>query len=311
MLEAVLELKHSEQTTEPKWEDNPTDDQGLGVFRSGSSHHWRLGHKWGNYMWMLNLAWIHQIGGDIRPLEYLYPSALSFPKNVIAFNNAKGSLESFANADTQQESVLPKSAEKAKLFAAKIDGLLRRASATKGTRQVDILSVPMIADLSNTVKDFEKTLIEELGHIYAYAITDQRIISVKVMLETPDTMFASASWAAMSNLAKTEALNGARCLAFECYTASGFHFLRAVEATIRQYLLAAKTKPQKRDWGYYGVALKESGADPKVLTVVDQVRQTERNPLMHPEDESDKDQAIDLLNLCTTAINRLVGDMPK
>ena len=39
-------------------------------------------------------------------------------------------------------------------------------------------------------------------------------------------------------------------------------------------------------------------------------RSMDSSPL-HPEDSLDKDQAVDLLSLCVTAINRLVSDMRK
>jgi len=57
--------------------------------------------------------------------------------------------------------------------------------------------------------------------------------------------------------------------------------------------------------------LRDNGAEERVSSVVDQLRLHDRNPLMHPEDVLERDDAIDLLTLCSTALNRITVDMAK
>ena len=103
-----------------------------------------------------------------------------------------------------------------------------------------------------------------------------------------------------------------RCLAFERYTASGFHILRALESEIRDYLImVTHNMPKKRDWGYYIEELEKNNANQKMLTALDNIRNLDRNPLMHPEDWLRKDDAVGLFNLGKTALHRLITDMKK
>jgi len=108
-------------------------------------------------------------------------TALSFPPNVQALSNARTALAQCMAADPEDTlgKVLPRSGEKAEVLFRKVSSLLQKAETNA------MITLPLSQDLIRAVTDFEKTLQEELGHIYAYAVTEQRIISVKVMLETP------------------------------------------------------------------------------------------------------------------------------
>jgi len=48
-----------------------------------------------------------------------------------------------------------------------------------------------------------------------------------------------------------------------------------------------------------------------MVAVLDNIRSLERNPLMHPEDWLDIDDAIGIFTLCQTAVTRLVTDIKK
>jgi hypothetical protein len=68
-------------------------------------------------------------------------------------------------------------------------------------------------------------------------------------------------------------------------------------------------KPQKRDWGYYVQVLKENNANPKLVSIVDDMRRLDRNPLVHPEDWLGMDEAIAIFNTTQTAFDRIISDM--
>src|SRR5690606_18328994 len=77
-----------------------------------------------------------------------------------------------------------------------------------------------------------------------------------------------------------------RCLAFELYTAVGFHLMRAIEDTMRAYykFLTGESKElSNRNWANYIRKIQEAGGDEKVLGVLDQIRDMHRNPISHPE----------------------------
>lgn len=93
---------------------------------------------------------------------------------------------------------------------------------------------------------------------------------------------------------------------FERYTGAGFHCLRGVECVIRQCIVRLTgSLPVKRDWGSYIDILRRNNVDPKTLSILDNIRSLSRNPLMHPEERLDIDEAIEILNISHSATVRL------
>jgi hypothetical protein len=144
------------------------------------------------------------------------------------------------------------------------------------------------------------------------SVEDQRLLSAYVLVEKIQKAVSPKTWKYLSKLARREMQEAGRCLAVERYTASGFHILRCIECVIREYVTAVLTSPpSKRDWGYYHQVLKDNGAASEVTSIVDSMRQDERNPLMHPEKFLSQDDAIGLFHLSETALDRLIKDMEK
>ena len=103
---------------------------------------------------------------------------------------------------------------------------------------------------------------------------------------------------------------GARCLAFELYTASGFHFHRANESVVLSYMKFKKAQPEVRNLGEYIKALREAGAPEKITSCLANLAKLHRNPLMHPEDSiSSLHEAIALLNSVHTAIAEMMKEI--
>jgi hypothetical protein len=149
-------------------------------------------------------------------------------------------------------------------------------------------------------------LRDEGKHSYVLKLEDQRCLSCFSLVENIGNCFAREAWEAISTGAKREFEECGKCLAMERYTAAGFHSLRGVECVIRQYIeVLTGGLPKKRDWGFYTQTLKDNGADPKLIAVLDNIRTLERNPLMHPEDWLEIDEAISIFTISQTAITRL------
>jgi transposase-like protein len=78
----------------------------------------------------------------------------------------------------------------------------------------------------------------------------------------------------------------AKCLAFEIPTAAAFHIFRCAESILRRYyeaVVGKLPKRQMRNWGSYIRYLKECGADVRVITILEQIQDLHRNPVIHPE----------------------------
>ncbi len=261
----------------------------------------------------LNLLWIVDLAGSTRPLSFvragekLDSAVFAHAQAALMFSRLDYSKPDDERAIAQfTHELIPKITAAANALLEVVERFMPLAV------QKQRLTLANAQELWQSVQKLFDALEDELGHAYAFSITEQRMISVRVMLDNPAKVFAQGCWDMMPSLARGEAAKATRCLAFDCPTACGFHILRSVEATIRRYIQAATgSLPAKRDWGHYVTVLRENGADQKAAAVVDQIRELERNPLMHPEDVLDNDQAVDLLILCGAAINRLTSDMSK
>jgi hypothetical protein len=221
---------------------------------------------------------------------------------------ARNVLENFCTSKMQR--VFPESSQKAKEIIAIIDKVLPKIPPEG--RLPDWMPLEETIKLKHTIEVFGSILKTESKHRYVICVEDQRCLSAYTLIENIESCFPEAAWKIISREAKREFAESGRALSLERYTASGFHALRGVECVIRQYLVALTgSQPTKRDWGTYIQTLKSAGADPKLLAVLDNIRTLDRNPLMHPEDWLDIDDAIAIFNSSHTAITRLADGITK
>lgn len=175
------------------------------------------------------------------------------------------------------------------------------------TRQFTNYEANRLRVLSAQIAAF---LRDESKHAYILKLEDQRCLSSHSLVEKIENCFAADAWTLISTEGKREFEECGKCLAMERYTAAGFHSLRGVECVIRQYIEAATgSLPKKRDWGFYIQTLKDNGADPKLIAILDSIRSLDRNPLMHPEDWLDIDDAISIFTNSQTAVARLASGL--
>jgi len=155
-------------------------------------------------------------------------------------------------------------------------------------------------------------LRDEAQRSFVLKVEDQRYLSSHSLIERIEDCYPKDVWEVISDDAKRELGECGCCLAFERYTGAGFHALRGVECVIRQYILKLTgALPRKRDWGSYIQTLKDNGADANLIAVLDNIRTLDRNPLMHPEDWLEIDDAIAVFNITQTALVRLVAGIKK
>jgi hypothetical protein len=167
--------------------------------------------------------------------------------------------------------------------------------------------------LRNGANNLTSTLKkDEAKHNYILCVENQRYLSAHSLIEKIETCFSPESWSVIEVNAKKEFEESGKCLAVERYTAAGFHSLRGVECVIRQYIVELNgSLPKRRDWGSYVEVLRQNQADAGLVAVLDNMRSLERNPLMHPEDWLDVDDAIAIFTLSQTAVSRLVSDIKR
>lgn len=97
-----------------------------------------------------------------------------------------------------------------------------------------------------------------------------------------------------------------RCWLFDTYTAVGFHLMRATEAVIRKYYKAAtgiEPKTKFRNWGAYIANLEKCPpADQNIVRFLKQIKDSYRNPILHPDQNLSSEDAQVLVGVCVSAI---------
>lgn len=167
-------------------------------------------------------------------------------------------------------------------------------------------------DIELAIQALMVSFHEECARSYIVALEKQRAFDLHTLVESVETMFDPQIGSRFSPFSKVEIRESGRCLALERYTACGFHMLRAIEAEVRDCAMVLdRAKPPRRDLGDYIQTLKKYGADSRLVSVLDNIRSAERNPLMHPEDVLSQDDAVGLFCIGQAALSRLIGEMEK
>jgi hypothetical protein len=165
--------------------------------------------------------------------------------------------------------------------------------------------------VTNAAKEFETVLRTELNNADTYFIDPKGTHKTSVLLvdasrEIPENVLKEAP-----DIAEDFRQAG-RCLLFDNSTAVGFHLMRAIESVIYAYMkkLTGKEMPIKsRNWGAYLRVLKANDANKKVMGVIEHIKDTYRNPILHPEVTLSPDEAQVLFGLSVSAIVLIVNAM--
>jgi len=257
-------------------------------------------------MFEIDVYYFFWMAGCILPLSSIQQNV---PLAAVAadLSMARLSLETFSE---KAGPVFPRTSEKATSIVECINAMIPRNPPLSQPNR--LITIWEATTLRNNSVALTSALLDEAKHNYVLCVEDQRCLSAYSLVEKIETCFGPDSWNAIENSAKGEFEESGKCLAFERYTSSGFHALRGVECVIRQYIVKLTgSLPLKRDWGNYIKVLTDNGADPSLIAVIDNIRTLDRNPLMHPEDWLNVDEAIGIFIISQTAVVRLVAGIKK
>jgi hypothetical protein len=172
--------------------------------------------------------------------------------------------------------------------------------------------------LQERVHAFETSLQDELARLPIFCCDDEKLgnFSVDKLLKGASNGYPAKTRDHLTPLCQSEIDESGKCLAYDRATASGFHILRSVELTIRQYLFAVPgfVMPgavDRQGWGKYLELLKANGAGREVTDHLYNIKDNYRNPLMHPEDTLEMDEAVSLFAVAQSMNEMLVADMKK
>jgi hypothetical protein len=167
------------------------------------------------------------------------------------------------------------------------------------------------------VHAFETSLQDELAKAPVFCCEDEKIgnYSVDKLLKGASNGYAAKTRTNLTSACLTEIDEAGRCLIYDRSTAAGFHMLRSIEITIRQYLLAIpgfQMPPLNRqNWGEYLQLLRNNSTAKEVTDHLQNIKDNYRNPLMHPEDTLEIDEAVSLFGVAQSMNEMLIADMKK
>ncbi len=260
----------------------------------------------GSQMVEVGVFSFYWMAGTVYPLESL-PAGMPLHMAAQKFAVARLGLEAFPSEAAR---LFPRTFEKAQELRGFINQTFFERQPPMVTGQA--LTQYEADQFKALVTSLAISLKDESGHAYVLGVENQRCLSSYTLVERIEDCFSSNSWEVLDKAAQREFEESGKCLALERYTGAGFHALRGVECVIRQYIVKLTgALPRKRDWGSYLQTLKDNSADANLLAVLDNIRTLDRNPLMHPEDWLDIDEAIGIFNISQTAIVRLVAGIKR
>jgi hypothetical protein len=89
--------------------------------------------------------------------------------------------------------------------------------------------------LIRELNDFETLLELEVKNLNTFVLEDVGIFSINKRVDSADLHLAESTQSTIDERVKTDFRAAGRCLAFDLFTASGFHSVRAIEAVARSY----------------------------------------------------------------------------
>ena len=174
--------------------------------------------------------------------------------------------------------------------------------------------------LSKLIVAFETTLRQELTELPTYIVQNNGIYNADDLVSRADNCFALSIRSFIPKDAAEDIREAGSCLALDRFTACGFHAFRSVDGMLRAYIGhfgKGKTPPRSRNWGAFIRELQNLVTNPvagrapndRTIALIDRIREVDRNPLIHPQQDLNKDDAISSFDLCRNVITLMATDM--
>ena len=164
------------------------------------------------------------------------------------------------------------------------------------------------------IRDFKSVLRAEFQTYPLYLATPKRGYDIGILTEAGNICFPEDLKNKVPE-AVEDITQGTRCIAFELFTASGFHLHRANETVLRKYWNSVKPdKPinlKNRTIGGYLKAMEDNNLqNEKLISSLRDLKDLHRNPLIHPNESIENlDDAISLMNTIQSVMTLMLKDI--
>jgi hypothetical protein len=178
--------------------------------------------------------------------------------------------------------------------------------------------------IARLLTEFETSLEDALTRHPTYEVEPVGAYSSDYLITSADHVFPPSlrSDGIIPKNALDDFRSAGQCLAFDVPTACGFHVFRATDSMLRRYCEhfgGSTLKPKIRNWGSYIRLLRkilahaEHDRKPNIRTVelLDKIREIDRNPVVHPEQDLDSETALAIFDMCKNAILFMALDIKR
>jgi hypothetical protein len=259
--------------------------------------------------------YLYQVGGQLHPLgelrAYAFPGGhpTSVGEARVALYLAEAALEPLIyrsvfrlRTSFQSGNIL---LEAIRVLKAKVD------AAPDPAQQIDW---PDVLPITSALTTFEAVLGAELALMPLYVVIPKAGFDTTILIEAGARCFPDDVWTKAPD-AIADLTQGTRCIAFELFTAAGFHLHRANEAVLRRYWDAVTSgvpRPTSRNMGDYLREMDQRNVgNEKVKAALKDLKDLHRNPLIHPEHSLETaDEAIALMNGVHTVMVHMLKEIP-
>lgn len=271
----------------------------------------------------INLPLFYQLGMRLHPLTEMKPSADNIYRVAIASLWACHSVEILLGRFSTL-SVCRNVGEELIIARGKI---LKWLDETPNEKVKELYpSVSQICQkIVDKAKEFETVASAELQKLDVYHVTQKGIYDTTALIERAEKIIPEPLLSKIGEDIVREIRESGKCLAFDCATASGFHIIRAMEALMHNYYIFI-CKPESgrklRSWAAYISALYKLTEDTKVresvrtdvkkvMALLQQIKDQDRNLIMHPEVVLTPDEAHKLFEIAKGVIIAIADRLPE
>jgi hypothetical protein len=269
---------------------------------------WWLTPVDGGGMQRVNLPTFYSFGGAIRMLRPINTSDKITDRAIILnMYSTKVWLSRFNEATSGI--AFPHSREAAEALIGLIDQYVTKLDESLAAKDSEsTFQHHYLVKLKAAIKDFELLFDRESRRASVFAVTPKGIYDIQDLIERAQDSLPPDVKGRLDVQATYDIQQAGKCLAFDINTAAGIHILKAVESLIRAYhaKVTGKTLTVKsRNWGAHIRDLNNAGADQRVTSYLQHIKDFYRNPIMHPEVVLTPDEAFSLFNASLSAIVQL------
>lgn len=260
-------------------------------------------------MQRIDAGYLYELGAAIRPLRGLGYGEMSKPWQAWQpLVNVRDTVRTFAE-NSIYSAELRSSPAYAQALLVQVEALIDRIENFEWPQQTDEFQAGDVVPVARAFASFEPVMIAEIQSRSIFHVPTRGAYDSAYLIDQGEALFP-ASLIVKVPETLMDVRQGARCIAFDLPTASGFHFHRANEAVLRKYYDGVSSIP-RADNASMGVllgAMKTQNVGEKpIIAALDNIKEFHRNPLMHPEHTiADVDEAISLYCALRSAMSYML-----